>query len=364
MRVGLVVYGSLTTTTGGFLYDRRLVEHLQAAGDAVEVISLPRRSYARGLLDNLDVGLRRRLSTASVDVLVQDELCHPSLFWLNRRLEAGTPVVSVVHHLRSSEPHAALRRWLYRRVERRYLRTVDGVVATNRAAREAAERLGTDAPGVVAYPGTGRFDPDVRPADVDDRAHEPGPLRVLFVGTLVPRKGAHVLVRGLARLPEKAWRLTIIGDRTAAPAYVARLERTVDRLGLRDAVALTGAVPEKELEIHLREGHVLAVPSTYEGFGMAYLEGMGFGLVPLATAAGGASELVTDGETGLLVPPADAGAVARRLAPLLEDRDRLASLGRAATHRYEVHPTWDESMAAVRELVATVAAGRGSGANV
>ncbi len=364
MRVGLVVHGSLATTTGGFLYDRRLVEHLRAAGDAVEVIALPRRSYARGLLDNLDAGLRRRLSAASVDVLLQDELCHPSLFRLNRRLGAGTPVVAVVHHLRSSEPHGAPWRWLYRRVERRYLRTVDGVVATNRAARTAAERLGADAPGVVAHPGTGRFDPDVRPADVDARAREPGPLRVLFVGTLVPRKGAHALVRGLSRLPDGAWRLTVVGDRTAAPAYVARLERTVDRLGLRDAVELTGAVPEARLEAELREGHVLAVPSEYEGFGMAYLEGMGFGLVPLATAAGGASELVTDGESGLLVPPADAAAVARRLGPLLEDRDRLARLGRAARRRYEAHPTWDESMATAREFVATVAAGRGRGANV
>lgn len=364
MHVGLVVYGSLSTTTGGFRYDRELVEHLRGAGVTVEIVELPWRSYPRHLLDNLDAGLRRRLAGARVDVLVQDELCHPSLFRLNQRLPPGTPVVSVVHHLRSCEPHPAPQRWLYRRVERRYLRTLDGVVAASRATRAAVERLGADAPAVVAHPGTGRFDPDVGPADVDARARDPGPLRVAFVGTLVSRKGAHTLVRGLSRLPDDEWRLTVVGDRTTAPGYVERLERQVDRAGVGDAVTLAGALPDDELAAALARAHVLAVPSSYEGFGMAYLEGMGFGLVPLATTAGGASELVTDGEDGLLVPASDAAAIADRLRPLLEDRDRLARLGRAARRRYEAHPTWDESMADVREFLAAVAAGRRPDANV
>ena len=83
MRLGLVVYGSLDTVSGGFLYDRQLVRHLRSRGDEVEVISIPWRPYARGLLDNLSPALFKRLSRAAFELLLEDELAHPSLFRLN-----------------------------------------------------------------------------------------------------------------------------------------------------------------------------------------------------------------------------------------------------------------------------------------
>ncbi|HKL27942.1 MAG TPA: glycosyltransferase family 1 protein, partial [Natrialbaceae archaeon] len=100
MNVGLTLYGRLDERSGGFRYDRRLVEGLRAAGDDVEVIELPWRAYPRGLLDNASRRWRSRLE-ADVDVMLQDELAHPSLVRTNRRLDY--PIVSVVHHLRSSE---------------------------------------------------------------------------------------------------------------------------------------------------------------------------------------------------------------------------------------------------------------------
>ncbi len=345
MRIGVVIYGSLATTTGGFLYDRRLVDYLRQQEVTVEIIALPWRSYPRHLLDNLRPSVRRRLNSASIDILVQDELCHPSLVWHNRQLDY--PVVSLVHHLRASESHSGLSDRLYRGLERQYLHRVDAVICSSRATCAAVDRIAPVSESVVAHPGTGRFDPHIDRAAIADRAHESGPLRIRFLGTLIPRKGAHTLLQGVARLPGDQWELTIIGDRSTAPDYVDRLDRQVDQYGIRDRVTFAGQIPDPALEDHLSTGHLLAIPSTYEGFGIAYLEGMGFGLPPLATTAGGASELITDGEDGLLVPPADPEAITRRIAPLLEDRDRLASLGKAARARYERHPSWSESMATI-----------------
>lgn len=355
MRVGVVIYGSLTTTTGGFLYDRKLVEYLRDAGVPVEVIELPRRTYPRHLLDNLHPGTRRRLASLTIDVLVQDELCHPSLWWLNRRLEHECPIVTIAHHLRSSESHATPTTWLYRQIERRYLQTVDGVICGSRSTCANVNRLVAADSSVVVYPGTGRFDPAIDATTIETRAREPGPLRILFVGNIIPRKGLHTLIQGLGRLPGEGWRLTVIGDRTTARDYVDSLERRIDRLGLHQSVRFTGRLSDTDLEAALREGHLLAVPSTHEGFGIAYLEGMGFGLPPLATTAGGASELVTDAENGLLVPPENPAAIARRIQPLIGDRDRLAELGRAARDRYEAHPTWTETMEGAHAFLTRIA---------
>lgn len=356
MQLALVIYGSLSTTTGGYLYDRRFVRYLREQGDAVDVIRLPRTSYPRALLHNFNPWVRDRLAAPSVDVLVQDELCHPSLVRPNRRRVTDAPIVSIVHHLRSCEPHPTLRNRLYRTVERRYLRSIDGVICASRTTQTDVDRLGSGSmPGVVAYPGTGRFEPNVEPAQVTDRAQAPGPLRILFVGAIIPRKGVQTLVRAVARLPVAEWRLTIVGDRTVDPAYVKSLDRELRRLGIEDAVRFTGRIPKAALAEELARAHVIAGPSTYEGLGLAYLEAMGFGVVPVATTEGGPREIIDHGVTGLLIPPDDVEALARAIQPLVSDRDRLARLGRGALRRHAAHPTWAESMATARAFLDRIA---------
>ena len=143
MRIGLIIYGSLDTLTGGYLYDRLLVEHLRRHGDQVDIISLPWRTYGRHLGDNLSLNLYGRLRHASFDALLQDELNHPSLFWLNQRLRRYVryPIVTIVHLLRCSEPRPAWHNQLYRWVERRYLKGLDGLVFNSQTTQVAVEQL-------------------------------------------------------------------------------------------------------------------------------------------------------------------------------------------------------------------------------
>src|SRR6056297_3113942 len=159
MHVGLVVYGDLGTTSGGFLYDRKLAAHLRERGHHVTPITLPWHDYPRALADNIDPRLRRRLRSQAdgreFDVLVEDELCHRSLVGHNRAIDA--PVVAVVHHLRASERWPAWQERVYRTVERRYLRSVDAAMYASEATRRDAERLAGQRPSVVARPAGDRF---------------------------------------------------------------------------------------------------------------------------------------------------------------------------------------------------------------
>jgi len=349
MRVGLTVYGELDERSGGFRYDRQLVAGLREVGHSVAVVELPWRAYGRGLLDNGSRRLRRRLDV-DVDVMLQDELAHPSLVRTNRHLDY--PIVSVVHHLRASESRRLAP--LYRAVERRYLDTVDGVVCTSQVTRDVVTGVGVDPDDVVVAPPAGdRFDPGIDTATIESRAGE-SPLQVVFVGNVTPRKGLDTLVEGLYGADCDA-ELTAVG-RHVDGDHVDAVRRRIRELGLGDRVRLADELSDDELAAALESSHVLAVPSRYEGFGIVYLEGMSFGLPAIASRAGGATDVVTDGETGLLVDPDDSVAVAQAISTLADDRNRLTAMGTAARRRYERHPDWAETTDRVEGLLNAVAA--------
>lgn len=370
MRLGLIIYGSLDTVSGGYLYDRQLVEQLRRAGDEVEIISLPWRNYAAHLAQNFSAELRRRLAAARYDVLLQDELNHPSLFLLNRRLRprVAYPIVSIVHHLRASELRPAWQNALYRRVERAYLRSVDGFVFNSETTREAVSAL-TPHPqplpplsleerggvrGIVAHPAADHLAPAITPAQIEARASAPGPLRVLFIGNVIPRKGLHTLLAALAQV-QGDWHLSVVGRLEVDPKYGRRIRAMVETGGsasrLRDRVSFWGRLDDDDLRAQLETHQLLVVPSSYEGFGIVYLEAMALGLPVIATSAGAAREIVTPGVDGDLVPPEDPAALAAAIQPFLDDCERLRVMSLAARARYERHPTWAQNMTRVREFL-------------
>jgi glycosyltransferase involved in cell wall biosynthesis len=349
MRVGLVVYGDIDTTSGGFLYDRRLAAALREAAHDVTVVSLPRRAWGRALAHNCSPSVRRRLR--GFDLLIVDELCHPSLAGVVGRTDA--PTVAVVHHLRCRERHPEPLRALYRTVERRFLRGVDAALCVSEATRDDVLSLAS-VPTAVAPPAGNRFEDLPSRGRIRTRADE-NPFRIAFLGNCVPRKGLHTLLWAVARLSCGGWRVDVVGDLTAAPGYAARCRELAADLGVAERVTFRGRLADHALADRLDRSHVLAVPSEYEGFGVVYLEGMAFGLPALATGAGGASAVVTDGENGRLLPPDDPAALAAALRDLRTARDRLREWSLAARDRYEAHPTWAETTARARRFLRRVA---------
>ena len=354
MHVGLLIYGSLTTISGGFIYDRNLVRYLREAGDRVDVISLPWRPYGLSLLDNLNSGLRRRLTQAPFDVLLEDELVHPSCFWLNQRLRRrlSYPVVAIVHHLRCCEARPPWKNRLYRWVEQQYLASMAGFIFNSNATRTDVERLvGSGRPAVIASPGGDRLPGKVTAEQIAIRAFAPGPFKIICVANLLPRKEVHTLIAALASLPRQDWQLSVAGSLTMDTSYVGSIRRQIEADGLSARIALLGTVSDKDLAVLLPQHHLLAVPSSYEGFGIVYLEGMHFGLPAIASTAGAAKELIRHGHNGFLAPPGDAAALARYISLLMTDRELLQRMSLTAYGSAAAHPTWDDSAARARVFI-------------
>ena len=175
------------------------------------------------------------------------------------------------------------------------------------------------------------------------QGHEP---RLLCIGRLIPIKGHLVLLRALARARPHVPGVTldVAGRGPLEPA----LKSYVRELGLADAVRFLGFVSPVQRAIE--DSAIVVVPSLGEGFGMVALEAMERARPVIASAVGGLPEIVADGETGLVVPPADAEALAEAIVALSGDLSRAAAMGSAGRERALSEFTPERSAARIEQL--------------
>ena len=153
--------------------------------------------------------------------------------------------------------------------------------------------------------------------------------RILFVGRFVYYKGLDVLIEAMAGCPGT---LVLVGEGPLEP----ELRRLVDALGLTDRVVFAGRVSEEDLPAHYRSCDLLVLPSVArsETFGVVQVEAMASGLPVISTALPtGVPWVNQHGESGLVVPPGDAPALAAAMTMLLAEEERRRDMGRRAMAR-------------------------------
>jgi phosphatidylinositol alpha-1,6-mannosyltransferase len=220
------------------------------------------------------------------------------------------------------------------RLARLAARSSDTTIAVSRYTRDVAIRVGVSRERLAVIPPGVDLPPDGAPA----RAPDPRPT-LLTVARLTDRyKGHDVMIDALGRLraeePDVHW--VVVGD---GPLR-AELEQRTRAAGLSANVTFLGAVDDATRDAWFARAHVFAMPSRLppggaggEGFGIAYLEAAARGVPSVAGRVAGAVDAVVDGETGVLVDPTDAAAVAGAIGLLLREPERARRLGEAARER-------------------------------
>lgn len=153
---------------------------------------------------------------------------------------------------------------------------------------------------------------------------------LLLPGRFVHEKGHRFLVDAVRSLEDRGLRprALMVGDGPLRDAVRAQAQEA----GVADRVMLVRSIPHADLMALFRAADIVVVPSTHEGLGLVVLEALLAGTAVVAAAAGGIPEVIEDDVTGLLVPPADAQALADAIERLVADPDartRLAAAGRA-----------------------------------
>jgi glycosyltransferase involved in cell wall biosynthesis len=347
--------GDLASLTGGYAYDRRVIEGLQTSGWQIQLISLG-EGYPFPTKEQLDKAASLLLQLEAGVPMLVDGLALGVLPDLAPLLAARHPLVGLVHHPLAFESGLSPEQVrTLQESEKKSLMHAKKVVANSpKTARDLTGFYGVPVQNVtVVLPGTDRC--AVRQIPALTRRPSSGPVQLLSVGSVIPRKGFHILVEALQPLKSLSWRLTIAGDvNRDAPAY-AHLKEVIHRCSLQDRVHVLGAVSSLELQNLYAKSDVFVLASFYEGYGMVFAEAMANGL-PIVSTTGGAIADTVPKQAGVLVEPGQVDALSDAIKLLIENDDYRSSLAQGARSAAQQQPTWEESVQKFDQLLSELTA--------
>lgn len=342
-----------------YIHTRRWVEHFAQLGWDAHVISfrpaaiegatvhyvggfeaLGKARYVvharrvRGLIETLRPDLLHALHLTSYGFLSGLSGFQPSIVsvWGTDVLEA--PTVTPLH------------RWITRQA----LSRAGAITATGLRLAEATLPYVPEGKPVTVIPygvDLDRFTPASRDGRGAD-AH----VTVGAASRLSPEKGFEHLLRAVAMLRDRGIALDVVlaGD---GPSR-AGLARLAEELGLCERVEFLGEVAHDDVPGVLQRLDIFAMPSTWEGFGVSALEASAMELPAVASDIHGIPDVVLDGETGLLVPPADVGALADAIARLAGDAALRRAMGAAGRAYVERAYRWQDNARLMERLYADI----------
>jgi len=333
LTAAFAVPGSLETMTGGYFYDRRLVESLRLLGHEIQVITLP-----EGFPDPGPEAMAVALSQLRVLPADQPVIVDGLAFGAMPTQEVAlivAPIIALVHHPLALETglEAALAARLRGR-EQANLQLARRVIAPSPHTKAVlvTEYGVPEGKVTVLLPGIDRV-----PSGATAQATPP---LILSVGILHPRKGHDVLIAALGRVRDLDWQAVIVGNPWDT-AHLADLQRLIAQSDLAGRIRLAGAVDTVARDRLYAEATVFALATRYEGYGIVFNEALVHGL-PIVTCRTGAVPDTVPAAAGLLVGVDDPHAFALALRQMLEDSHLREQMAAAALSAGAALPGWDD----------------------
>lgn len=348
-----VVPGSITTRTGGSIYDRRMIDGLRRHGWAVDVRELE-DTFPFPTSAALTGAAQALASVPDGTLVVVDGLALSVMPEVVEHERSRLRIVALVHLPVAAavglEPREAA---LLHARERRALAAAALVVVTGTATLPMLDSYGLSREGVVVVePGCDR-----RPLA---RGSGGSTVQLLCAAAITRGKGHEVLLRALADVPLENWHLTCAGSVTRDPATVERIRAVMRQLKMEERITLAGDLDEGALAGRYERADLFVLATLQETYGMAVAEALAHGLPVVSTATGAIPALVGD-EAGIVVPLGDVKALASALARTVGNAETRARFARGARCVRDRLPTWDAAAQRMSAALTPVIECPGSG---
>jgi FkbM family methyltransferase len=344
-KAAFAIPGDINTVTGGYIYERRLLETLREIGHDVRHIVLG-ASFPDPTPSDMAHAVDALVALDPERALILDGLVFGSIETAGLA-KVRAPIVAMIHHPLAIETglSAARRDHLFKTERDNLTLATHVLVPSPHTAHILATQYGV-APSriTVAQPGTDPHTATRTPSD---------PPLILSVGIQHARKGHDILLRALADLRHLDWRAVIVGS-THDPSHAADLTGLVDELGLRNRVVIAGRIPQKALDTLYAQATIFALATRYEGYGIVFDEALSWGL-PIVTCDTGAVSQTVPPDSGLLVPPDAPQEFAQAIKRLLSDHDLCRRMADAAQRASKMLPTWRDTAQTAGNVLAMLA---------
>ncbi|MTH76837.1 glycosyltransferase family 4 protein [Paracoccus aestuariivivens] len=341
--------GDIGTLTGGYIYERRLLEGLRNLGHDMQHLVLPASFPDAGPAD-MSAAIAALEAVDSLRPLIVDGLVFGAIATVGlARVKA--PVIAMIHHPLAMESGLSVsRRDRLFRTERDNLRLARHVLVPSPHTRALlVERYQVD-PDRISIVGPGVDRPTVAMTPV-------APLLILSVGILHPRKGHDILIEALSQLDDLDWQAVIVGNPWDAE-HAQFLARRLKDCSVADRVRLAGRVSDGELQTLYAQASVFALATRYEGYGLVFDEALARGLPIVSCCTGAVPDTVPKG-AGLLVQPENAVAFAEALREIITDPAMRLRMAGIALNAGQELPDWAQSAVLASRVIVRLAAGAG-----
>jgi len=331
-----VVPGNIDSRTGGYIYDRRIIEGLRAQDWSVAVQSLD-ETFPSPTASAIAQAEQVFAALEAGTLVVVDSLALGAIPAILEQHRSRLRIVALMHlPLAADVGIDGAMAAQFAMAERRALGAASLVIVTGRTTLPMI--AGYDVPSIRVV----LIEPGTEPAPL---ATGSGTTRVelLSVGTLNPGKGYEALLNALAAVASRDWHLSCAGSLTRHPPTVARIRALVHARQLEDHVSLLGELDAGQLEEHYARADVFVLATFRETYGMAVAEALAHGLPVVSTSTGAIPALV-GAEAGLLVSPGDVQSLSTALSRVIGDADFRASLAEGARRVRPSLPSWDQAV--------------------
>ncbi len=334
-KVFFVFPGDINTRTGGYLYDKLIIEELKKAGWDISLISL------EGDYPFPDEAMRqsaaRQLAAIPNDSLViADGLAFSVLPELFQEHESRLRTISLIHHPLaletglSDEQSAALKK-----SETEALRYAAHIITTSEHTAETLADFNVSNDRItVVFPGTAQAAVAVgSQSDI---------FNLICVATINERKGHAVLVKALKHIEHLPWQLSCAGSCDRDPGTYKDLVQLTEKLGLNDRIRYCGELNNEQLEIEYQRADLFVLASYYEGYGMVLDEAIARAL-PIVATSGGAIADTVPRDAGILTTPGDSEELANALQQFMEKEPIRESLRAGAANARKDLRSWSDA---------------------
>ncbi len=336
MRIVFVIPGDINLPTGGYRYDREIINTWKETGIDVELVSLD-GSYPFPSDKQKKIAIEEITSFPKADIAVVDGLLGGASPEFLQELSNSMPVVSLLHHPLCLENGLEDKQAnTLETSERQGLEFVSSVITTSETTtKTVADLFGFKSANIhTVLPGVNRT--KICQGSKNET------LNLLCIGSVIHRKGHSVLLKALAKLTHLNWHLDCYGSTSFDEPLFSKLKTMITENGLSGKVIFHGAVDDQQIEDAYAKADLFVLPSQYEGYGMVYAEAIVRGLPIIGTTAGAIPKTVPKG-CGILVEPENEEMLKQALEKLITDQALRLQYKENTIKAEPNFPTWQGS---------------------